>query len=58
MYHLEVSRQKEKDKDGDLGADIDGVPGDKKGRRYKLRFGRCSPWYLVFRQVYNLPVFA
>ncbi len=30
----------------------------RSGRRYKLRFGRCSPGYLAFRQVYNLLAFA
>ena len=30
----------------------------RRGRRYKLRFGRCSPGYLAFRQVYNLLAIA
>ena len=30
----------------------------RSGRRYKLRFGRCSPGYLAFRQVYTLLAFA
>ena len=30
----------------------------KSGRRYRIRFGRVSPGYLAFRQVYDLLAFA
>jgi len=30
----------------------------RNGRRYRLRFGRCSPGFETFKEAYNQPVFA